>query len=194
MNMGDLDGAEAVHRRIVSAWRTKPDRRPQARADALQNLAVVLEEQGELDEAETVLVEARDLYDSFLASDHYRRAFPRLTLASVRLAREEYGAAEDAARQAVEILEERLPESSYVTATARCRVGRALAGQNRLGEARALLQDAVEVLAGTPQPSIRYELECRRGLRDLYRVSGQNGLASAQERAIRSLQGESASH
>jgi tetratricopeptide (TPR) repeat protein len=189
-HLGDLEGAERIHRQIASAWAAKEEPRPQDEADALQNLAVVLEESGKLDEAEEALLRVRDLYDRVLAADHFRRAFPRLTLASIRLDRGEFTGAEEVAREAVNILAASLPDSSYVTMTGRCRLGRALAGQGRFGEARSLMEPAVEALARMAQPSIRYELECRRGLRDLYRALGADDRAAGQDRALRSLQQE----
>jgi serine/threonine-protein kinase len=187
-HMGELEAAERVHREILAAWRAKGEGRERRVADALQNLAVVLQERGELAEAESRLVEARDLYDKVLGRDHYTRAYPRLTLASVRAVRGQFLGAERAAREAIEILEATMPESSYVTATARCRLGRALSGQGRHGEARTMLERGVETLSRTARPSVRYEIECRRALADLYRTTGRRDLARPQMAKLRRLE------
>lgn len=187
-HLGRLESAETVHRAILAAWRAKSGDRDRQVADALQNLAVVLHERGALDSAEERLAEARDLYDSILPSDHYRRAYPRLTLASVHLDRGAFVAAERAAREATGILSATMPETSYVTATARCRTGRALLGQGRRSEARSLLESGVRTLAETTQPSVRYEVECRRALADLYRSLGREDLARRHGAEVRRLQ------
>lgn len=187
-HMGELEAAERVHREILAAWRAKGEGRERRVADALQNLAVVLQERGELAEAESRLVEARDLYDTVLGPDHYTRAYPRLTLASVRTVRGQFLGAERAAREAIEILEATMPDSSYVTATARCRLGRALSGQGRHGEARTMLESGVETLSRTARPSVRYEIECRRALAELYRTTGRRDLVGPQLAEVRRLE------
>ena len=188
-HVGDLEGAEAVHREILSAWRDKREEPDRQVADALQNLAVVLHERGALSEAERHLIDARDIYDEVLGEEHYLRAFPRLTLAAVRIDRGDFVPAERVAREAVAILTSALPSSSYITATARCRLGRALAGQGRREEARALLESGVKTLAATSQPSVRYQLECRRALADVYRLLGRRELAESQLAEVRNLEG-----
>ena len=188
-HLGDLEGAEAAHRRILEALEALPGDRVRSRADAHQNLAVVLQDRGALVEAEAQVREARDLYDAALERDHYQRAFPRLTLASLLMEKGDHTAAEQAAREAVDILEGSMGESSYVTATARCRVGRALAGQGSSTQARRLLEPAVAILARSSQPSVRYELECRRALQDLYGELGEEELERAQQKAIEALRG-----
>lgn len=187
-HLGDLEAAERVHREILAAWRAKGEGRARRVADALQNLAVVLQERGELAEAEDRLIEARDIYDEVLGPDHYARAYPRLTLASVRTVRGQFLGAERTAREATEILEATMPASSYVTATARCRLGRALSGQGRHGEARTMLESSVETLSRTARPSVRYEIECRRALAELYRTTGRQDLARPQLAEARRLE------
>jgi ATP/maltotriose-dependent transcriptional regulator MalT len=148
---------------------------------------VVLHEEGSLNEAERFLSEARDLYDSLPGPQHFRRAFPRLTLAAVFLDQGAFVEAETAAREAEAILSSTLSQPSYVTATARCRMGRALAGQGRDGDARPLLEGAVETLSRTAQPSVRYRVECRSALARLYRRLGRKDLAADQERELRKI-------
>ena len=144
--------------------------------------------------AELHLLEARDLYDAALAPDHFKRALPRLTLTSVRLDRGDFGAAERVAREAAEILAASLPPSSFVRATADCRLGRALAGQGRRDEARALLEASVETLATTSQRSVRYQIECRRALAELYRDLGLEELARPHRAAVRIHRGQTVIH
>ena len=187
-HLGELEAAERVHREILATWRAKRGARDRNVGDALQNLAVVLRERGRLEEAERRLEEARDVYDSVLEPGHFARAYPRLTLAAVRIDHGDFAAAERAAREAAGILAASFPESSYVTATARCRLGRALDGQGRRAEARELLEPSVETLARTAQPSARYQIECRRALAELYRSLGREELARPQTAAIRKLE------
>jgi len=188
-HLGELKESEAVHRRILATLRQKGDRPGQELASAIQNLAVVLHERGALGEAERHLLKAREIYDAVLEPGHYLRAFPRLTLASVRIDRGDFVAAERAAREAVGLLSSALPSSSYVTATARCRLGRAVAGQGHGEEARALLESGVRTLAATNQPSVRYQLECRHALAELYRKLGREELAESQMIEVRRLEG-----
>jgi len=191
-HLGELEAAESVHRDILAALRSKEGTHGRRVADALQNLAVVLRERGQLARAEERLVEARDIYDSLLRPDHYLRAYPRLTLASIRTDRGEVLAAERVAREALEILEATMPSTSYVTATARCRLGRALIGQGRRSEARLLLEGGVATLAKTARPSVRYEVECRRALAQLYRALDRRDLARSQMVEVRRLEEEAA--
>lgn len=184
---GNLERAENVHRHILNVWRHKAGNRGKEIADALQNLAVVLQEQGRLAEAERHLMEAKALYDSVLVKDHFRRAYPRLTLAALRLDQEEYVAAEEVAREAAAILSRSLSPSSHVTATARCRLARAEAGQGRYAEARSLLEESVKTLSLGAQPSARYEIECRQALAGVYRTLGREDRAEDQEEHIERL-------
>jgi serine/threonine-protein kinase len=185
--LGAYDEAEAVLLRVAGELRRRDGPGGIDLADVLQNLAVVLHEAGDLDGAARHLREARTLYDGVLGPDHYRRALPRLTLAAVLLDLGAYPGAEAAAREAEAILARTLPEDSYVRATASCRLGRALGGQGRTGEALALLESAVERLEAGTQPSSRYEIECREGLARLYRDLERDGPAETQLREVRRL-------
>jgi serine/threonine-protein kinase len=191
-NLGDLVGAEEVHSRVLTAWRTKREKPDWRLGDALQNMAIVLQEQGRLDEAIPLLLEARETYDAVLAPTHYRRAYPRLALAAVRIERGEFESAERFARESADILDSAFAEPNYLTAMADCRLGRALAGKGNLTAARGLLEPSVETLAGTNQPSPRYEVECRRALAAVYRKLGREDLAESHLAVARTLEGSEA--
>jgi len=187
---GELEAAEDVQRQILASWLEKPGDRSRGLAASHQNLAVVLLEQGRMMEAERHLLKAMELYDSVLPGDHYLRAFPRLTLATVRIESGDFVGAEKSAREAAEILGPHLDDSDYITATANCRIGQALAGQGRVDAALPLLEASVETLTQTTRPSVRYELECRRALAELYRERGEPDLARVNQIRIRELEGK----
>lgn len=187
-HLGEVAGAEALHRQILAVWRRKQSEPGPQLADALQNLAVLLYEDGRAREAEPLLVEVRDIYDRLLEPTHYKRAFPRLTLASVQLAQDDYEGAERSAREASRILRGTFGAPVHVTAMADCRLARALAGSGRLDEARPLLESSVAVLARTNQPATRYEIECRGALADLYRDLGLGELAGPHLASLRELE------
>ncbi|MDP2480830.1 MAG: serine/threonine-protein kinase [Candidatus Palauibacterales bacterium] len=162
---GELAGAESLQRRVLDIRRRTLGEEHRETASAMQNLAAVLSREGEYDEAEDLLGRASEIYRRTLLPGNQLVAYPLLTQADIRLKRSNFRGAETSARRAVRILRQALPEGHWVTAVAECRLGRALAGQGRLDEARPLLEGAAGELAdreGTPQQ--KYLTACRAAL------------------------------
>jgi serine/threonine-protein kinase len=157
---GDLGGAEEALRRLVALQTQARGAGHREVGSTYQNLGAVLADQDKLNEAAEMHARAAAIYDAVLARDNYLTALPYLSLAGVALNRGNFHAAEGHARRALRILEATLPADHYATAVARCRVGRALAGQRRLLHAAPLLQAAVDALQpDTPVPAA-YRKEC----------------------------------
>jgi len=162
---GELAGAESLQRRVLDIRRRTLGEDHRETASGMQNLAAVLSREGKYDEAEQLLGRASEIYRRTLLPGNQLVAFPLLTQADIRLRRSDYPGAESSAREAARILREALPDGHWITAVAECRLGRALAGQGRLEEARPLLEGAAEDLAdreGTPQE--KYLGACRAAL------------------------------
>jgi tetratricopeptide (TPR) repeat protein len=115
---------------------------------ATQSLGSLLLRQGRLDEAEPYFHRAYDGYRQ-AAPNHYRVAFPLLSLTEVHLRKQRFVEAERTARMAMEHFSKTLPTGHPLFAVAQSRRGAALTGLRRYEEARseltagmAILQDA----------------------------------------------------
>ncbi|HKK08090.1 MAG TPA: serine/threonine-protein kinase [Gemmatimonadota bacterium] len=162
---GELEEAEGLERRVLEVRTRTLGEDHRLTADAHQNLAAVLAERGEYGEAERELSRASDIYRRTRPRDDPIRAYPLLTLADIRLRRSDFRGAERSAREASAILHRALPGGHWIPAIADCRLGRALAGEGRVDEARPLLTAAVDHLAdqtGTPRHT--YLATCRAAL------------------------------
>lgn len=124
-----------------------------------QNLGALLVELGRPTEAVDAISTAAGIYEAVLGPDIYLRGLPYLSLASIHLDSGDYVAAESSARRALDVLERSLPSDHYMTAVARCRVGRALAGAGRPAEAGPHLAAGAAVLNGS-EPGAAYRDEC----------------------------------
>ncbi len=165
---GQLSEAESLHRRILDARIRSNGENSQSTAESLQNLAAILNQEGKYEEAEELLGRASDIFRRTLLPGNQLVAYPLLTQADIRLHRRDFHGAEKSAREASRILHGALPEGHWITAVADCRLGRALAGQGRVAEARPLIETAAATLAdraGTPQES--YMRACRAALAHL---------------------------
>jgi eukaryotic-like serine/threonine-protein kinase len=146
LQIEDYPAAEAVQRELLQAHRDRYGEASSFVADALQNLAVNLKDQRRYAEADSLLEEAHRIYLSTRGADYFRTAYPLLTLAEIRLIREDFPGAETAAREATLILRSALPEGHYAIAVGECRWGRALAGLGERARALELLAAAARVL------------------------------------------------
>ena len=133
-------------------------------AGQLQNLAVLLVLAGRQDEALGVLEEARSELALAYPQGHFRQAFPLMTQAFVRLGRGEPLVAESLAREALEILEPRLPAGHHVLGIARCLVGEAMLAAGPGEEAAAILEDALPLAQQGPRNMLPYVDNCERAL------------------------------
>lgn len=164
---GDVSGAEETHRLVLDRRRQFPGGDTLAVASSLQNLAATVLGQGRLEEADSLALEAAELYGRLLPPGHPQRAFPLLTRTEIALRRGDGGGAEQLGRQASAILEGALPEGHFATATAHCRIGAALALQGHRAEAAPLIRDALAVLETSPRTPARLRVECRKALEAL---------------------------
>jgi serine/threonine-protein kinase len=166
---GRHEAAASDHARLAELWREKEGDRSLNVANSLQNLAAALSRAGRRGEAARQARAAHRLYRELVGPDHFRTALPLLTLSEIHLLNRDWSAAERAAREATAILERSLPEGHYVTAVARGRVGRTLAGQGRSDEAAVLLRRSLETLRAAPADTRRYVGEMERALEELDR-------------------------
>jgi eukaryotic-like serine/threonine-protein kinase len=181
---GDLPGSEEIHRRVLDRRRRVPGGDTIAVATSLQNLAATVLQQGRLEEADSLALEAAELYGRLLDPGHPQRAFPLLTRTEIALRRGDGDGAEQLGRQASAILEGALPEGHFATATAHCRIGAALALQGRLAEAVPLIRDALAILEVRQRAPARLRIECREAMESLDVPESES-----METAIRGQQG-----
>jgi hypothetical protein len=123
-------------------------------AATLQNLAATVKDQGRYAEAEELSRSAHEMFAVTRGPGHFQTAFPLLTIAEIRLLQDDFSGAEITAREAPVILREALPPGHFATAVAECRVGQALAGQGRPGDARPFLQAGVGALLPGERPEV----------------------------------------
>lgn len=157
---GKGDASIAEYQRLLQAHTDEL-----ARGEVAQNLAASLVQAGQYAQAEGPLTIAERAFAAHLPADHPRRVFPALTRSEMRLAQRRYREAETDARTALALLERVMPEGHFATATARCRIGIALAGQGRMKQADAFIRTAMSALskAGGGIPA-RIVTPCRNAL------------------------------
>lgn len=164
VDAGDFSGAEETHRLVLDRRLRVPGGDTLAVAASLQNVAATVLRQGRLEEADSLAGEAGELYGRLLPPGHPLRAFPLLTRTEIALERGDGSGAERLGRRALEILEAALPEGHYATAVGRCRIGAALALQERRAEAVPLIRDALSALEANQQTPERMRSECRQAM------------------------------
>ncbi|MDH3222328.1 MAG: serine/threonine-protein kinase, partial [Gemmatimonadota bacterium] len=138
--MGELAASESVYRTLLEGQRQRYGAVDAEIAASLQNLAVAVKDQGRLKEAERLSMQAHEMFEETRGADFFQTAFPLLTISEIRLALEDYAGAESVAREARTILAAALPPGHFATAIADCRIGQALAGQERTADARLFLE------------------------------------------------------
>lgn len=169
MHAGDPEGAEEVHRRILAQRRVSFGPAHPEVAGSLQNLAASLVRQGQWAGTDSLLTEAEAIYRAAYGDSHYLVAFPLLTQAEIHLLQDDGDRAMPYAQEAVSIMAEALPDS-YLTASARCRLGAALTRQGRLEDAEPLVAAAFERLAATPGALPRLVRECGLELARIHEI------------------------
>ena len=165
----DLEGAEQVHRRVLEL-RLERYGGEQHRdvAASFQNLAAALVRQNRLAEGDSLARRAEQIFRVERGDDHYSVAFSLLTQSEAALRGERGIPAEALLRQAIEILEPAFGPG-YPTASASCRLGRALALQGRFVEAEPVVTAALELLESSPGVPEKEITACRGALADLTR-------------------------
>jgi eukaryotic-like serine/threonine-protein kinase len=156
---GDFEGAITLLRRLVESERRVHGEHDKLVGDFLQNLATVLGHSGRLDEARDMHMQAADVYRLSVGPDSYFFALPYLSLANIELSQQHYPAAEAAARTALRVLQQALPQGHFVTAVAECRVARALVGRGRAAAAAPLFDASATALVSTESVP-EYRKEC----------------------------------
>ena len=153
-------------------------------ADDHQNLGVALRWQGKLDAAVRSHQRAFEVYTQVFSGDHYKTAFPLLSLSEIQLVQGQFGAAETSAQEAAEILGRTLSIDHYATAVARCREGRAAFGLGQVERAASLLSPVIEILRISTRVAPEYRTECLEALMSVYEASGQTDEVDRLRRAM----------
>lgn len=179
--------AEAVLRRVLEIRTRRAGVWDREVANTMQNLASVLSHQKRLKEAIDLLTRAHRIYVTVLPDGHHLSAYPLLTRASIELERREYGAAETTAREALSILVPALSTDHPATAMAGCRLGRALLGQRRYGEAEEPLRRGADVAAESTRLPPAYRVECLDGLAAVLEATGRPAEAQPYRTATSEL-------
>ncbi len=145
--------------------------------DYLQNYAFVLTRLGRLEEARATYERVARIYRENLDDYNFHRGMPILSLSGVHLELGDPIAAESAAREALEILMNTLPEGHYITAIADCRLARALVLQDRHSEAAPHFKRSLDPLIATDQVP-DYRTECLAAAAGYYETRGDSQRAS----------------
>jgi tetratricopeptide (TPR) repeat protein len=170
---GDVGGAEAMFRSSLEAHRRAEGATHPATLRALGSVALVLEVQGRLAEAQERYEEAVRLGTESQGAMHPDVLGYTLGLGRVRVARGQAVAAEPALRA---VLAERLrlyPRGEYRVGVAQAALGWALLEQRRYAEAEPLLTAAVQTLRPIVGPEGREREAARARLATLYRATGR---------------------
>jgi len=137
--MGDPQ-AESAFRQLLALLRDRYGDVDGEVAATLQNLAATVKDLGRYAEAEELARSAHEMFATTRGPGHFQTGFPLLTIAEIRLIQGDFVGAEATAREAIEILNNALPPGHFARAVAECRVGQALAGQGKPGDARPFLE------------------------------------------------------
>jgi serine/threonine-protein kinase len=130
-------------------------------ANALQNLGVMLALAGAGEEALKRLGEARAIYMRTLPAGSARAAFPLLTIAFIRLQRDEARLALQTAEQALQTLSTGLPQGHFATGIGQCLRGEALLNLGHTTEAGLALSAGLPLAAAGPQSLLPYLEHCQ---------------------------------
>jgi tetratricopeptide (TPR) repeat protein len=160
---GQIEAAIPQFRQILTQTQSEHGRRSLEVGEVKQNLAAALVQTKQFGEAEKVLREADNIFAQHLPDDHPRRAFPSLTRAEMRIAQGRYAEGQVDARRAFSLLSKALPAGHFATEVARCRIGIALSGQGKIGEAKPFVLTAYRGLKASKMPlPERYLLPCEQ--------------------------------
>lgn len=166
--LGDAAAAEAVYRQLVEAQQERYGPVHAEIASSLQNLAVAVKDQGRYAEAERLSRSAYEMFAESRGQGYFQTAYPLLTVSEILLIQGDHVGAEAVSRQALDLLRAALPPGHFATSVAECRVGQALAGQDRPDEARPFLEAGAEALsAGERREVDVYRDECVAALEAL---------------------------
>jgi tetratricopeptide (TPR) repeat protein len=156
---GDLAGAERIHRELLARKIALHGERHRLVGDSYQNLASALTHQSRYDESLPLHRKAYEIFKAVLNDDNFVIAVPLLSIAYAELQRGGFPAAEVAAREALQ----RLQQSSsvpYLQGVAQCLVGLSLERRGLVEEGAALVTDS-HVLIGAASLPAPYPSLCR---------------------------------
>ncbi len=158
MRAGEQERAEQVFRELLELSEQKYGREHRSVAGQYQNLATVVGRQGRFAEAVPLHRRAHEIFNAVLPG-HFMTAYPLISLAYADLQAGDAAAAEQAARQALEILGTS-DSQAYAIGVARCLAALALEAQGAEAEGEQWMLDARALLAGLPVDPI-YQAACR---------------------------------
>ena len=153
-----------------------------ARATALNDLGLLLESEGDLDDAETAYRQSADAYAEAFGNDHPGTATARVNLAGMLAMRGQGVAAAALLERALEVFRAAYGPRHDNTARLRSRLGEIYEAQGRFEEAEA---EYLAVLAARPERSALRGL----ALADLGRLVGVRGDLAAAETALKDAVG-----
>ena len=160
---GQIEAAISQFRQILMQTQSEFGNRSLEAGEVIQNLAAALVQTRQFAEAEKHLREADNIFALHLPDNHPRRAFPSLTRAEMRIAQGRFPEAQADAGRAFSLLSKALPSGHFAVEVARCRVGIALLGQGKNGEAKPFVETAYRGLKASKMPlPDRYLLPCKK--------------------------------
>jgi serine/threonine-protein kinase len=151
--------AEQIHAELLNRQIAKRGPVHREVANSYQNLASAITHLGRYDESIPLHQEAYRIYKDVLNDDNYMIAFPLLSIAYAELQRNNAGAAEQAAREALGRFEATVG-GSYLEGVARCLVGLSLEQQGRTAEGGEMVRASHTLMksGSVPDP---YPALCR---------------------------------
>lgn len=149
--MGD-DRKEELLREALRMYRASVDEKDFRIASAMNDLALVLEETGKVDEALVWMEQAARLHEAVLGLEHPRTLTLINNLAGIHRDRGELDAAEPLYRKVLAVKERLGAERNVGYAYPLYGLGRVLTEKGETAEAESLLADAVEILSTSGNP------------------------------------------
>lgn len=145
---GDLNGAEKAYRNSVEFFRTKPSYKISL-AMTLINLGRVLIAEEQFDEAEKVLLEAKEISSSSTNNSDYYQGLILSYLAQIRFSQDDYEAMVENSRQALKLLEPLLKKDAYDVVMTKIRLGTGLLKQGKAKESEEILREVADTAANS---------------------------------------------
>ena len=109
-----------------------------------------------------------DIYKAAYGEHHYLYALALSNLASVYLAQKDYARAEPMFREVIERYGETLSPEHQFRAIAQIKLGRALTGEKRYGEAESQTLAGYNILLKQSSPTVSWLQSARKDLVDIY--------------------------
>ncbi len=176
--------AQAMQRQVVATSRrlAGPEGN-RALAVHLKNLASSLHGSGDLEEARRVVLESRDLMETYLPPGSPVQATPWFTLGLVELDSGRVDAAEVAFRTTLSLLEPAVGQEHVQVHVTRCFLAEARRRQGHGGEALTLAQPALAGIQGAQRRYPGYEERCRETMARLQAPVDLTGSGAEREDA-----------